>query len=83
MILQGHFVLALAVCSLFFSSLRVFLRQSFSLGNDPNGNVTLPVPNMMAGAQASITPAGAPAILLQFPVVPGLPVSLLPLLRQK
>ena len=57
--------------------LEFFLRQSFSLGNDPNGNVTLPVPNMMAGAQASITPAGAPAILLQFPVVPGLPVSLL------
>ena len=32
-----------------FSPLRVFLRQSFSLGNDPNGNVTLPVPNMAGG----------------------------------
>ena len=28
--------------------LEFFLRQSFSLGNDPNGNVTLPVPNMAA-----------------------------------
>ena len=35
-----------------FSPLLVFLRQSFSLVNDPNGNVTLPVPN------AALWPAG-------------------------
>ena len=37
-----------------FSPLLVFLRQSFSLGNDPNGNVTLPVSN----ARARSEPAG-------------------------
>ena len=54
-----------------FSPLLVFLRQSFSLVNDPNGNVTLPVPN--AALWPAALPACAPASLPPASLRPGQP----------
>ena len=74
-----------------FSPLLVFLRQSFSLGNDPNGNVTLPVSNARArsepaGRDFRFFAAAAPKVMVlagqMFPPLFSLKITFSPIPRQ-